>query len=306
MNSTPYRGRSNVSGALALDPDHFAVADDETNALGIYLRGDREASQAPLALSEIFAGEIRDGKRQELDLEGAARIGDVYFWIGSHSTNSEGKHRPARRCLFGMHLTEAKPGKFSTTRHGSVYRHLIADLKRDLRYAAYHFDLAETIAPKEIGGLSIEGLAATPEQGLLIGFRNPLAGGCVENGRLVGGKTLLAPLLNPLEVLQGHAAEFEAPIELDLGGHGIRDIAWRQDREYLIVAGPYHANVDRLEQHRLFLWNSASGEFEYLEHIDLGELNIEAAFFFPDRTDRVELLTDDGEKKGFRCVSVEL
>ncbi|OAI09687.1 DUF3616 domain-containing protein [Methylomonas methanica] len=306
MDIKTYKGRSNVSGAIALNDRYFIVADDEDNELSVFDRQAEKALKPAIALSEVFDGEIKDGKHQEIDLEGGARIGDVYFWIGSHSTNSEGDERPARRRLFGTHLTEIEPGKFSAQRYGSIYTQLIADLKQDKRFARYNWEQAERMPPKSKGGLSIEGLAATPEQGLLIGFRNPLAGGDTENGYLKNGKAILVHLLNPLALLQGQAAQFAEPIELNLDGLGIRDIAWRQDHEYLIVAGPYHANEDRQEKHRLYLWDSDSGKLKRLEHIDLGELNIEAAFFFPGQNDRVELLSDDGEQKEFQCVSVEL
>ncbi|QSB02234.1 DUF3616 domain-containing protein [Methylomonas sp. EFPC1] len=306
MDTKIYKGRSNVSGAIALNDHYFIAADGEDNELSVFDKHAEKALKPAIALSEVFDGEIKDGKHQEIDLEGGARIEDVYFWIGSHSTNSEGDERPARRRLFGIHLTEDEPGKFSAQRYGSIYTQLINDLKQDRRFARYDWEQAERIPPKGKGGLSIEGLAATPEHGLLIGFRNPLAGGDTENGVLKNGKAILVHLLNPLALLHDQAAQFAEPIELDLDGLGIRDIAWRQDHQYLIVAGPYHANKDRLEQHRLYLWDSDSGKLERLDHIDLGDLNIEAAFFFPGQNDRVELLSDDGEQKGFQCVSVEL
>ena len=306
MSTNHYRGRSNVSGATALDVDRFIVADDEDNQLSIFDKSQPKALNPSITLFRVFNGEIEDGKHKEIDLEGAARIGDVYFWIGSHSTSSKGNTRITRHNLFAIHISETKPGKYKAERCGAVYNHLITDLKRDIRFITYSFDRAENIAPKAIGGLSIEGLAATPEQGLLIGFRNPLIGGIKKDDKLIDGKALLINLLNPLAVLQGQAAEFSQPIELNLDGLGIRDIARVKDHKYLIVAGPYHANEDRMEKHRLYFWDSKSGKLDRLEHIDLKDLNIEAAFFFPDQIDRVELLTDDGEQKGFQCISVAL
>jgi hypothetical protein len=47
-------------------------------------------------------------------------------------------------------------------------------------------------------GLNIEGLAATPEKKLLIGFRNPIR----------SQRALLASLENPREVMQGKAARY--------------------------------------------------------------------------------------------------
>lgn len=302
MDIKTYKGRSNVSGAIALNDYYFIVADDEDNQLSVFNRATEKALKPAIALSKVFGGEIKDGKRREIDLEGGARIGDVYFWIGSHSTNSEGEERAARHRLFGIHITEGKNGTFRAQRYGSIYTQLIADLKQDQHFAHYNWERAEHIPPKGKGGLSIEGLAATPEQGLLIGFRNPLAGGDMENG-----KAILVNLLNPFALLQGQAAQFAEPIELDLGGLGVRDITWRQDRQYLIVAGPYHANKEHREQHWLYLWDSEPERLTRLEHIDLGELNIEAAFFFPEDENQVVLLSDDGkDKKSFQCVSVAL
>lgn len=305
MDRKNYEGSSNASGAVALDGHHFVVADDEENRLSVFEQGPEQALTPAIALSTVFAGEIEDGKGCEIDLEGAAAIGDVYFWIGSHSTNKDGERRPSRHRLFALQIQRNAVGEFSGQRYGQIYRTLIDDLILDRRFKPYRLDKAVGIAPKALGGLSIEGLAATPEQSLLIGFRNPLAGGTEKNGRLQDGKALIVPLLNPLSLLQGQAAEFGDPIELDLGGYGVREIAWRQGDEYLIVAGPYHANEDRSEKHRLYLWHSnhRTDKPKRLD-ADLGELNIEAAFFFPGQTDQVELLSDDGDTKGFQCVSV--
>lgn len=306
MDTKQYRGRSNVSGAIALDDQRFIVADDEDNQLSIFERHQSKALKPTITLSEIFGGDIKDGNHQEIDLEGATRIDDVYLWIGSHSTSSKAKIRTARHRLFGIQLSETRPGKFIAKPYGSIYAHLITDLKRDSRFAPYRLDRAELIAPKAIGGLSIEGLTATPEQGVLIGFRNPLTGGIIQDDTLTAGKALLVNLLNPLAVLQGQTAHFATPIELDLGGLGIRDIAWQKDDHYLIVAGPYHANEGRLEKHQLYLWDSTLGTLARQDHVNLENWNIEAAFFFPGQNDRVELLTDDGVRKGFRRISVLL
>lgn len=305
MEKKHYIGRSNASGALALDNQHFIVADDEINQLSIYDK-DIAKSLQTIALKDIFIGEISDDEHLEIDLEGATVIGDVYFWIGSHSTNREGKPRPARRRLFAMHVKPNREGQFTASRYGSIYTQLIANLKKDRRFDRYHLENAETISPKAIGGLSIEGLAATPAQGLLIGFRNPLAGGEVTNGRLMQGKAFLAHLINPLAVIQGQIAQFGDPIELDLGGLGIRDIVLRRNHQYLIVAGSYHDNTTNPEKTKLFLWDKDSGRLEVLDNIDLGDLNIEAAFFYPDQNVFVQLLSDDGEDSGFHSVWVKL
>lgn len=134
-----------------------------------------------------------------------------------------------------------------------------------------------------------------------MGFRNPLREGKVENGRLVGGKALLVTLLNPLEVIDSKEARFGNPIDLDLDGYGIRSIEARNKNEYLIVAGPYHENLgtadQKREESRLYLWSGQqSDKPRWLEKIRLNDLNIEAAFFYPqDGEQYVQLLSDDGK-----------
>ncbi|MEO8351424.1 MAG: DUF3616 domain-containing protein [Chthoniobacteraceae bacterium] len=103
---------------------------------------------------------------------------------------------------------------------------LLDDLLSDPRLARYDLEKASRLAPKDTGGLNIEGLASTPEGHLLIGFRNPVR----------AGKTLVVPLLNPLEVIEGGKAKLGAAIELDLQGLGIRSVK-RIVNRYIIIVG---------------------------------------------------------------------
>lgn len=298
-----YTGMCDASAAVALDANTFVVADDENNILKIYDRKATTTKPQKIELSKVFANEIQDGKKEEIDLEGATVLGDKIFWIGSHSTNSEAKQRPARHRLFAMQIKPDANGKFVATRSGNIYTTLLADLEKDQRFAPYKLDIAKKIAPKSIGGLSIEGLAVTPDGALLIAFRNPLAGGKIESTRLIGGHALIIKLRNPLAVIEGKPAEFADPIELDLGGYGIRDIAARNKDQYLIVAGPYHENKEtpdhQREESRLYLW---SDKLKPLKN-KLGDFNAEAAFFYPQEEKTVQLLSDDGKSNcdnGFR------
>ncbi|MDG4595762.1 MAG: DUF3616 domain-containing protein [Candidatus Contendobacter sp.] len=296
-----YVGMCNASAAVALDTKKFIVADDEDNILRIYDKNMTAKPLQTLSLSKLFPGEIQDGDDLEIDLEGAAVLGDKIFWIGSHSTSKKGKSRLARHRLFALQIKPDAGGEFVTTRVGKIYATLVADLEKDTRFKKYKIHEAKTIAPKDIGGLSIEGLAATPEGTLLIGFRNPLSEGKVENGRLVGGKALLVTLLNPLEVIGGKEARFDNPIDLDLDGYGIRSIESRNKNEYLIVAGPYHENLrtegQKREESRLYLSSDKwSDKPRWLEKIKINDLNVEAAFFYPkDGEKYVQLLSDDGK-----------
>jgi len=64
------------------------------------------------------------------------------------------------------------------------YVNLLDDLGRDERYVDCGWDWLPCFPLKSPGGLNIEGLCATPDGQLLIGFRNPIP----------DGKALIAPL----------------------------------------------------------------------------------------------------------------
>jgi hypothetical protein len=308
-----YQGIANPSGAVALNPDQFIVADDEDNVLRIYNRNGFDKPVQVIPLSQVFKGQIADGEDLEIDIESAAEIEGTYFWIGSHSTSRKGEFRPARHRLFAVEIKPEGKGEFKVAAAGSIYISLIDDLIEDSRFAQYRLAKAKTTQAKAIGGLSIEGLAATKNQGLLIGFRNPLSGGKVKKDKLENGKALIVELLNPFEVLHGLKARFGDPLELDLGGFGIREITWRKNNKYLVVAGPYHENIatdsqDR-EESRLYQWSRKSGKTNHLNKQQLDTLNIEAAIFYPEDDKQVQLLSDDGKlagDKAFRSVTLTL
>lgn len=308
-----YLGILNPSGAVVLNEDLFVVADDEDNILRIYDKHITEKPLQAIALSSVFKGVIADGEDLEIDIESAAEIGDTVFWIGSHSTSRKGEYRPARHRLFAVKIKLGAKDKFTVSPVGDIYTTLVDDLRKDSRFDAYHFGKAEKTQAKAIHGLSIEGLAATADNGLLIGFRNPLSGGEIKKGRLENGKALLVELKNPLEVVHGLEARFADPIELDLDGFGIREISRYKKNKYLIVAGPYHDNIPdkdhEKEEGRLYKWSMKTGKLNALKKINLAGFNIEAAIFYPDEDDLVQLLSDDGsleEATGFRSISIKL
>lgn len=272
-----YEGICDASAAVALDAAHFAVADDEHNTLLVYRKG-RAAALSRLSLA-AFLGTAAD---QESDIEGAAAIGRRVYWIASHGRNSSGKPREARQRFFAMEI--ATTATTPTLRAvGRAYTRLLADLLAsdvvkdlDLRAAAQR-------APESPGGLNIEGLAATPEGGLLIGFRNPLR----------DGKALLVTLDNPGDLVepgsQPVAAKFSRVVWLDLGGRGVRSIE-RVEGDHVIVAGPA-ANAGSFA---LYRWSGNVGDAARQVHgADLGDLRPEALFQWP-QTQQLQVLSDDG------------
>lgn len=313
-----YKGMCDASAAVALDENTFIVANDEDNDLRIFDKNKPNELQR-IKLSEIFKGKIFDGDNLEIDLEGATWLGDKIFWIGSHSTSKNGKPRPSRQRLFAVKTSPDGKGKFNTVSVGKIYTDLISDLEKAARFKDFKLKEAKSIRPKDIGGLSIEALAATPEGHLLIGFRNPLFGGKISSEKiLINGKSLVVELLNPLKVIEGKTAKFAAPIVLDLDGLGIRGMEYdKLQKQYIIVAGAYFDRQEinpqntKLSESRLYLWSGKTAEKpKYQQTVDLTDFNAETVFFYPQsKKGFMEILSDDVKaicRDGFRSLQIQL
>jgi hypothetical protein len=262
---TRYEGLCDASAAVALDARHFVVADDERNTLVIYRHGDAQR------VGELDLGKFLNA-RKESDLEGAAQVGDRIYWIASHARNSQGELREDRHRLFA---TEARGTTLAPV--GQPYTRLQGDLLAAPALASLLREAAGKAAEAD-GGFNIEGLAATPDGGLLIGLRNPVP----------QGKAIVVPLLNPAELIGGKGpARFGVALRLDLGGRGVRSIG-RVGNGYLIAAGPT-ADEGTFAVYR---WSGKAGDAPSPLKQDLGTLRPEALFAWPDG--QVTLLSDDG------------
>jgi len=261
-------GMCDASAATALADGSFIVADDEHDVLQIY----RPGQDQPVGHSDL--SDYLTAPGGEADLEGAAALGDHIWWIGSHGRDKDGEARPARRQLF------------ATDRQGRPldlppYRYLLEDLLTHPPLLPYRLDLAAQKAPKLDGALCIEGLTATPDGSLLIGFRNPVP----------HGWALLIALAEPEALLHGGRARLGAPIHLDLGGNGIREIA-HHDGAYYIAAGPAGEGGGSA----LFRWSGRVAEApRRLEVPALEDFNPEALFF--DSDGMLHVLSDDGTRE---------
>ena len=272
--TSTYSGMCNASAAVALDDRHFAMADDEENIIRIY-HADRPG--APVGQFDAAPHLNLARKSPETDIEGAARIGDVVFWITSHSRNKNAKSRPNRLRLFATQVVRTG-GVPQLKPLGSPCTVLLDALLADERLLPFQLKAAAGRAPKERDGLNIEGLSATPEGYLLLGFRNPVP----------GGKALLVPLRNPLELVQGRPPQLGDPIRLDLGGLGVRSMDWWAGR-YWIVAGHH----DGQARSQLLVWD---GQQVRRVEADFSDFNPEALAFYPGR-DVVQCFSDDGKRR---------
>ena len=281
--SVTFDGQPDGSAAVATGPAHFIAACDEDNILRLYSIHEPSATREILDLNPLLGfPPKKSGAFRECDLEGAARIDNLVFWIGSHGRNKEGEIRENRRVLFATSLQGSGPDA-RLTLHGKPCRGLLDAMAAEPRLKSFKLAQAAEKGPETEGGLNIESLCADGDA-LLIGFRNP-----VEHG------ALLVPLLNPAGVAEGDAPNIGDPVALDLDGQGIRDMVNWSDR-FLIVAGsPGDRTIPGAKPSRLFLWSGKKAARPVQVKGDFGDLNPESILVLGEgNKSRVLLLSDDG------------
>ncbi len=270
-----HTGMSGASAAIFLDAGRVVVASDEDNRLRVY---DPSTSQPAMTAWDASPWLHLRGRNLECDLEGAARVGNRIYWIGSHGRNKDGKYRSNRHRFFATDVTETPQGP-QLRSIGTPCSTVVSALLTNSALSFLHLDTAAALPPDAKGGLSIEALAARPDGSLWIGFRGPLA----------KGKALLVPLLNPDATLEGHAPQFGPPTRLDLGGRGLRDMAWTGS-EWILVAG---ATGGDQKGTKLFRWNGEGSLPSALDLPGLKNLHIEAVAVPPEQPVRRLLLCSD-------------
>jgi DUF971 family protein len=259
----------------------FVTASDEDYLLRIY----DETRPGP-PLSELDVSEFLEpvNKKKEADVEGAARIDDRIYWIGSHGRDKDGVEQESRHRFFATAMT-AVAGRSDLRPTGKPYKQLLTDLANAPDLAEFGLVAAAAVAPEAPGGLNIEGLASTSEGHLLIGFRNPIP----------QGRALLVRLQNPAAVVDGTGpARVSKGALLDLGGRGVRAIEATTDGRYFILAGSF----DDTKDFALFLWDGVSGTPTLaLDGSVLNALNPEELTMSVDADGAlaVQLFSDDGD-----------
>jgi hypothetical protein len=276
-----HTGICDASAAATLDARHFIVANDEENILWIYDR----AIPAPVGRVELW-NFLGIGKKEESDIEGAAAVGNRIYWISSHGRDKRTEIAPSRFQFFASDI-EPNAGKIPTvTLVGRSYKNLLNDLVAEQKFVKYDFAKASTLAPKVKDGFNIEGLAATADGKLLIGFRNPIP----------QGRALVIPINNPNALIDADAsptvrANFGDAIELDLHGRGIRSIDL-VGAEYYIVAGP----IDGVGSFDIYRWSGNANAPPIV--VPVAEL----AGLYPESllataTGKLQILSDDGRRE---------
>ncbi len=286
---------ADASAAVALAPDLFVVADDETNTLRVY----NVTNPGSAAIADAKIGDYLniDPCHPEIDIEGATWFNGRIFWITSHGRNRDGKYWYSRNQFFATSVT-LEGNKLNVTVDGN-YTNLIDDL---IAYdSLYNLGIADAIgvvdghidtnnipdlAPKD-KGLNIEGLCATANgNSMLIGFRNPRP---KPEDKKLG---LIIRLNNPeAVVLYGEVPDFSPPLAVDLDGFGIRSMEYSHTLgQYLIMAGSQKGGSEQPLQ-TLYKYDMASGLLTKMA--DFPFITPEAMFQFPGSND-IHLLSDDG------------
>ncbi len=273
-----YSGMADASAAVALTTNLFIVGNDEDNVLRVY-RSDKPGP--PVQVFDLNAFLQVYSKSPEADLEAAAKIGNRIYWMGSHGTNKEGKPRPNRGRFFATDF-QVTGKRVSVEPVGLAYENLVEDFMAEPSLARFQLGRTARLPPKAEQGLNIEGLAATPERHLLIGFRNPVP----------DEKALVLPMLNPIEVIAGRHAKFGEPILLDLDDLGIRDMALCNDT-YFIIAGGAQGG----KRFHIFRWAGPGQSPEKIKTDSLGGYTPEALIFYPQSDcNSCQILSDDGKR----------
>src|SRR5262245_21933094 len=283
-----FEGAVDGSAGANVGGGFFVAATDENNKLRLYeVNGGPLRKTLDLGIDAAVKSALGLKKVKECDLEAAARMGDLIFWIGSHGRDKDAKKRKERRVLLATKLTGV--GKHAKLKiAGRVYTQLIEDLLKDSALSSFHLAKAATLGPNDEGGLNIESLAADHGK-LWIGFRNPIG---------KDGKALMVPLLNPQEVIKkGGKARLGEPITLNLGELGFRDMVRWHD-SFLIIAGDF---VDRFEPgakpSRVFSWKPGTDPKDI--GVDFCDLNPEAIMIIGDGDNaKILILSDDGKYSG--------
>jgi Protein of unknown function (DUF3616) len=290
LGATPttrfHMGAGDLSTGLALDAQHMLAASDEDQGLRLYRR---DQSGPPLASFDFTASlgltDTSGGQPREVDIEASTRVGSRLYWIGSQSNSNDAANRPNRDRLFGTDLSGS--GAASTLTYAGRYDFLEEDLVtwdhtnvHGLGADTFGFFTSHQpgVDPKTPGGYNVEGLSMAPGSATTayVAFRAPIVPASARTLALIVPVTNFTSLLSNLGGGTAGSAMFGAPIQLALGGRGIRSLECSVDG-CLIVAGP----SDESASFRIFTWTGDPSDAPQVWDGDVTGLNPEGIVELP-------------------------
>jgi hypothetical protein len=283
-----FTGSCDGSGVAMIDTGRIVTISDEENILRIYpLAGGRDDPGRRLDIGRSL-GILKEG-----DFEAGARIGNIIYWIGSFGANVDGQAEASRRRLLAVTVSPGGSLAFAGAAPATLFDVVVKDV-----LAPFGFATAGSLPPKAKGGLNIEGLAPTPDGDLLLGFRNPLV--TPASGQ---PKAIVARLSAPHALMRLNDTDAARPVGrrtpsprirsvelLDLGGRGIRDIAFRaKQSDYFILAGA----INGARNFALYRWGGGRSRPVRIKAA-FGDLMPEGMSVLPDG--RLLVLSDDDSR----------
>ena len=311
-----HTGISDASTAIPIDANWMFVGDDENQTLRIF---SRTRSGAPVAAKDFspvlgLTDFYPDGTPKEVDIEASTRVGNRIYWLGSLSHAFDATPRTNRTRLFATDISGS--GTNSQLKFLAHYDFLKIDLiawdaldrhGKGANYYGLAASADEGTDPKATdgSGFNLEGLCMAPgpnnTTNAYIAFRAPLV---PPTNR---AKALLIPVLNFGKISTKRSgpgsAQFGAPIELNLGGRGVRSIEGVGGTNYLIVAGPPGAgdNLPPPGNFKLFTWTGSTNDPPRERDADLSSLNPEGIVEVPPgvwtATNLFQILSDGGTNR---------
>ena len=226
-------GSSDASSAIALDANFMVVGDDEASVLRVYNRAGGNA-----VAEWSYATALGNGG--ELDLEAGTRVGNTLYVTGSHSNTKSGSESDAREYIFAVDVSGS--GADTTFTYLGKHSGLETSLAtwdgtnahgKGANYFGFAASAAAGVVPEGVNGFSIEGMTASQDgTQLLLAFRAP------QTDTGTREKAVIVPVA--ISGLIGSSTPtIGTPVELNLGGRGIRSIEKSADGNgYLVLAGP--------------------------------------------------------------------
>jgi hypothetical protein len=306
-----HTGTSDASTAMVLDANTMLVADDENQVLRLY---DRTKSGLPSTgfdfTAQLGLTDISGNTPREVDLEASTRVGNRIYWVGSESNADGGGFRPNRNRVFATDLSGS--GSASILTYAGRYDFLKDDILnwdatnghgKGANYYGLVASANSAVDSKQSAGYNIEGVEMAPDNSTAyLAFRAPQI---LPASRT---KALIVPVTNFTNLIAvsgggtAGSASFGAPIEMDLGGRGIREIRKNANNQYIIIAGAAGNEGPAPNDFRLYTWTGNPSDAPVLRNTDLSAFNANGSFEsildVPNPlTDasQIQLLVDNGD-----------
>lgn len=301
-------GTSDASTAIPVGGTFFLEADDENQVLRLY---DYTKSGLPVTGFD-FTNSLGltqtdgSGVLREVDLEASTKVGDRIFWLGSQSNSDDGKNRPNRDRVFATDIngtaastTLSYVGRYDFLKEDIINWDVTNAHGKGANYYSLAASAATGVGSKQADGYNIEGLEIAPDNTTAyIAFRAPQV---PLSGR---ANALIVPVTNFTSLISASgggtqgSAQFGAPIELDLGGRGIREIRKNANNQYVIIAGPAGDAGTAPNDFRLYTWDGNFSSKPQLRAATFpSSFNPEGIVSIPDNltnTSQIQFVSDDG------------